>query len=230
MGTTSILGMRPGDEVEFNIQLNEKGQAMAVNVRKFGEVEGQEGDDGETYSGRIKTSGPKFGFIECPLAMEKFGNDVFANAASIAGMCIGDQVEFGIRLDAEGRPAAVNVRMPETYIGASGVAVGPNAQSNTHAKGWSAPKGFGGASLGSGSMQQNVPRAAKAGGKGASDGETYYGKIKRSGTKFGFIECPLAMERFGNDVFVPTTSILGMRPGEELEFNIQLNEKGRRRL
>jgi len=88
--------------------------------------------------------------------VEKFGNDVFANAASIAGMCIGDEVEFGIRLDAEGRPVAVNVRWAgeSASAGVGGAVAGrPKAQSN---------KGFGRASLVSRSQTVYEPAKNKS--------------------------------------------------------------------
>merc|ERR1712232_1486434 len=93
-----------------------------------------DGTDGETYTGILKSAGPKFGFLTftCPVAREKFGDDIFVPAAGLQGISMGGKVDFGVRINATtGKPEAVNARRSginattgepdgtdgETYIG-----------------------------------------------------------------------------------------------------------------
>lgn len=43
---------------------------------------------------------------------------------------------------------------------------------------------------------------------------------------YGFIDCPEAKERFGRDVFIHRREMGGLEVGSDVEFSIELNEKG----
>lgn len=68
------------------------------------------------------------------------------------------------------------------------------------------------------------------GGKGEGKGQDgrYYGRIKSYNhtTGFGFIDCPVAKEEFGRDVYVHKQTIGTLRTGDDCSFVVEL-EKGK---
>merc|ERR1711972_266049 len=107
----ALQGKNVGDVVEFELQINEKGQPQAKSVQaidqdgdpsakkqrldaELGELEeprhvtgasqskSTAQATGETYFGTIKVIGAKFGFIECPEVKAVYDNDVFCPGAA----------------------------------------------------------------------------------------------------------------------------------------------------
>eukprot|EP00931_Biecheleriopsis_adriatica_P122193 TRINITY_DN97200_c0_g1_i1.p1 TRINITY_DN97200_c0_g1~~TRINITY_DN97200_c0_g1_i1.p1 ORF type:complete len:441 (-),score=74.52 TRINITY_DN97200_c0_g1_i1:174-1496(-) len=103
----ALHGFMAGDTVEFDLMVSQRGDPQASNVKRKGE---QLASDGQTAFGAISFLGPKFGFIDCPPAKEKFGADVFCPAAMLQGASVGDQVEFELKINEKGQPQAHNAR------------------------------------------------------------------------------------------------------------------------
>lgn len=64
------------------------------------------------YQGRIKTFNAKhgFGFIDCPLAAEKYGRDVFIHKGQLGDVPVGSEITFQVRENKDGHPQAKDVK------------------------------------------------------------------------------------------------------------------------
>lgn len=69
-------------------------------------------EPGGRYQGRIKTFNSKhgFGFIDCLLASDRFGRDVFVHKVQMGDTPIGGEITFEVRQNKDGHPQAREVR------------------------------------------------------------------------------------------------------------------------
>jgi len=71
-----------------------------------------QGDEPEVYYGEVKSNNPeKWGFIKCEETYQIYKRDVFLLKSELppAGLKIGDQVSFQVRMNVRGHPQAINI-------------------------------------------------------------------------------------------------------------------------
>jgi len=102
-----------GDTIDFDLQVNSKGQPQATNLRA-GSGGGQSQLTGDCLTGLLKEVGTNFAFIECEPVMQMYGKDVFCPKAALEknGFSVGEEVEFDLMINAKGMPQAGNARRP----------------------------------------------------------------------------------------------------------------------
>eukprot|EP00931_Biecheleriopsis_adriatica_P108009 TRINITY_DN8233_c0_g1_i1.p1 TRINITY_DN8233_c0_g1~~TRINITY_DN8233_c0_g1_i1.p1 ORF type:complete len:555 (-),score=92.02 TRINITY_DN8233_c0_g1_i1:191-1855(-) len=120
-----LAGINVGELVEFELMFNDKGQPQASNPRPKGSSKGNHAvkypSEGRKF-GTITDIGKKLVFIDCPPVKAETGLDVFCPSWSLAGMNIGDRVEFDLMFNDKGQPQAGNPRLKG--VGKGNVAAG----------------------------------------------------------------------------------------------------------
>mmetsp|Transcript_66809 Transcript_66809/g.179899 ORF Transcript_66809/g.179899 Transcript_66809/m.179899 type:complete len:450 (-) Transcript_66809:38-1387(-) len=203
----AVQGCSVGDVVEFGLVFNSKGQPQAQNVsfKEYGDGgqyfggcgSGGGGGGGHSgFCGAIKVIGPKFGFIHCPYVTAQYGSDVFAPATAMAGMSVGDSVDFELKINDRGQPQASNLRLGMQ---------------------WGGKQSFGGGVAGG---------KGKGKGRVGDGGPVFVGTISALGPKFGFIDCPQVEAQYGSGVSVPSVALCGFSVGDMIDFELTVSDQG----
>jgi len=144
-----------------------------------------------------------YGFITCDEVSAQGYQDCFVHGAQLSGAKIGDEVEFGVSWNAQGKPQAdsVMVRVPGQIADPQGIT--PSADPAIEI--------------------QRGP-----GMRGEVIGN-YQGKVKSFNSEkgYGFIDCPkLKSEGYQNDVFLHRTAAVNFSVGDMVAFEVYLNRNG----
>lgn len=203
---------------------------------------------GEMYTGTIKSISPKFGFIECAEIAAKYGGDCFCLGRQLGSFQIGDQVEFQVGLNEQGKPQALSVSCngivnvwndgkgtacasggkPTGMTG--GAPMGKDSGKGKYGGGGSWGGGYDGrgaakgASYAKGKTDYSSPGGVKR--KPEGTGETYLGVVKSCSAKFGFIQCEEVLQTYGADCFCLGEQLTGFTVGEQVYFEVGVNTKG----
>ncbi|CAD7943847.1 unnamed protein product [Amoebophrya sp. A25] len=98
-----------GMQVTFQVQINEKGQPQAVELKIAGKARKPPAD--KVFHGVIRTFNQNlgYGFINCPTLKEEYDRDVFVHKQQFEGLEVGDQVQFKVTVNSRGHPQARDV-------------------------------------------------------------------------------------------------------------------------
>lgn len=118
----------PGQTVSFNAKMNEMGFPQAVSIEPvLDEWEATPGDltlqfempvQGATYTGTLVRVASNFALIESLKLKIAFGDDVIVHdLVQIMGKDLGDELEFELAPDDNGKPSAINVRSASLNAG-----------------------------------------------------------------------------------------------------------------
>jgi len=194
---------------------------------------------GEVWTGTVKSSSHRFGFVACPEAQEKYGADVFCLGDQLAIYKIGEtvQVEVGIQ-QSDGKPVAISVTGEKgtttTFREGSGknkakgkakaaammwawgpwAMWGPWGMDPWGGKGWGS-MGMGGDHKGKGKGGKGWGSGGPHPGAGApkrkpeTTGEVYRGVVKSTSQKFGFITSDDITNLYGCDCFCLGEQLFG---------------------
>mmetsp|Transcript_6207 Transcript_6207/g.11271 ORF Transcript_6207/g.11271 Transcript_6207/m.11271 type:complete len:632 (-) Transcript_6207:36-1931(-) len=106
-GNPHITGLAQGDQVEFEVQVDDKGKAQAVSVIPTMKGPNSTETDGTRYNGWVRSFRGDWGFINS----NAISGDLFVGLKSnkrLANLREGDQVSFEVKNEAS-KPEAVNV-------------------------------------------------------------------------------------------------------------------------
>lgn len=222
-----------GDEVEFDLMLNGKGQPQASNLRTPGSQQlpqppsqppprklikaqhsqtgrGKDKDykatfTGDVASGTIKAIGWNHAFITSPATEDMFGMDTYCPSHMVAGFSVGEEIIFDLMLNLKGQPQASNVRKA----------------------GWSTPKPPKSALPAEPALDEGPPSDGLDDQSSQDSGLiTFSGQILEIGKKMAFIDNPEIKEQYGNDVFYPSDRLAGFSVGDFVRFELTVNARG----
>lgn len=93
-----------GRVVEFTLAYNSQGKPRAKSAAWLPVAMSA---DASLYSGRIKSIGPQFGFIDCPRTYQQYGRDIyFARSQLPSNVQPSQLVSFAVCVNSKGQPQA----------------------------------------------------------------------------------------------------------------------------
>eukprot|EP00930_Biecheleria_cincta_P046737 TRINITY_DN32273_c0_g1_i1.p1 TRINITY_DN32273_c0_g1~~TRINITY_DN32273_c0_g1_i1.p1 ORF type:complete len:1514 (+),score=356.94 TRINITY_DN32273_c0_g1_i1:36-4577(+) len=181
--------------------------------------------------GTVKMKGDKYGFIKSPEVHAQYGCDVYVPAAILADLQQGDQVEFTIKLNYQGKPQAYNVKAASSGS-ASADGEWSQRQNAASDEGWthhdsSGAQEWNNWKTSAGDQGTKKWDAGSSNGQDASANDTMTGTVKKKGDKYGFIKSPEAQAQYGGDVFAIASELANVEEGDQVEFSVVLNRQGK---
>lgn len=188
-----------GAQITFGLKLNDKNQPQALRIHLL--------------EGTIKKRANCV-FVQCAAVKEQFEKDAFVVDADSLHYEEGTPVSFRLQISAQNQPQATDVQPLRLSFGRNKAPVVPRVQPQPHVMSRAQPL-----------MPRGAPRAAPSRPQHMSQDVYYEGTVVSVGNKFGFVECAIAKQIYGCDVFVNQTMQTqeNLAVGDSVIFLMQLN-------